>query len=96
MVFDGPYFVLFSVLSLMLLCFALDLICVMWFLKDSCWSKVIPRNLPDDLKGMGVLWKRIGFAVTSTVDLRECFLNINSNDLFSLILIRRFPQKEII
>ena len=30
------------------------------------------------------------------MDLRECFLNINSNDLFSLILIRRFPQKEMI
>ena len=52
---DGPYFVLCSVLSLMVLCFALDLICVMWLWKDNCWSNVIPRKLPDDLKGMGVL-----------------------------------------
>ena len=30
-VFDGPYLVLCSVLSLMVLCFALDLICVVVF-----------------------------------------------------------------
>ena len=71
---------------------ALDLMVRIWFRKESVLSKEIPRNLPVALKGIGLFWNRIGSASFSVWDLWERFLNINSNDFVSLILIRRFPQ----
>ena len=57
---------------------------------------LVKRNTEEPANGMGVLWHVIGVTVSSAVDLWECFLNINSNDMFSLVLIRRFPQKDTI
>ena len=52
---EGPYALLCRVVRRNVLCFAVDVMCFMCVLNDRCWSKWMPRNLPDDLKGIGVL-----------------------------------------
>ena len=74
----------------------LDLMVRIWLRKESVLSKEIPRNLPVALKGIGLFWNRIGDASSSVWVMRVRFLNINSSDFVSLILIWRFPQYFII
>ena len=74
--------------------FALVLMCIIWILNES-WSTMIPWDCVSCWMVWRVLWHLIEVIVFAAVDLRECFLNINSNDLFSMILIPHL-QKGII
>ena len=91
---EGPKFVPWRVWRLMHAVVAFVAIVVMCCLNERSWSKITPRNLPEGLNGIGVLWNSIGLAFSS-LELRDFSLNTNSKDFFSLMLILLFPQKSI-
>ena len=93
--FDGPYLLLERALSLVHLSLALEEIESIWEAKESLLSKRTPRNLPLGCVGIWVLWHKILGADFSSRGLRKVGLNINSNDLSSLILILLLPQKSM-